>query len=175
MSIPVIARTTANLTYSLHKWVREQQYKITEDGDPGTLLSFYDTLVVVPAYPNDLQALRQSTLAICCPDSTREGRTFYGFTATEDVYRVAIYGFVAGFGNDNGRALLYRDTLMNDVYQLIRVIGESEGVALYDASTEEALGTFEFSSVRKRVIPANAPAIEADRYKFVVEAEIEYV
>jgi hypothetical protein len=48
------------------------------------------------------------------------------------------------------------------------------GFALYDAETKAVIGELEVIRCAGRVIPVNAPTVEVDRYKFVVECDVEY-
>jgi hypothetical protein len=63
--------------------------------------------------------------------------------------------------------------LANDVYQLGKRAQET-GIVLYDHASKAEIGDLEVSRAALRLLPSNAPEHEADRYKFLLELEVEY-
>lgn len=169
-----ITRIGPDVAYSVFRFFQETTYTI--GADTKTLRGHFANLAIVPAYPDDLVALASPTLALAVADGVREEQDFYGEAIAEDVYMLTAFGFVLGQGSDAANRR-YRDRLLNDVVQLLRRVAQTEGVPLYDHATGAANGsnTLEVLNIRGRLVPANAPEIEAERYKLIVEAEIPTV
>lgn len=174
-----IAQMEPNVVFSVHRWLATLAYrrKGEDTGPPAkTFAGRFGTVDVRPGYPDDLTALRNITLAVTGPIGTEDGDAFYGGdeAAVESRLTFTIFGFIVGQG-PHERSILVRDQLKNDVAQVCRVIGGDAGLTLYDAVTETELGDLEITAVSSRLIPETALGIEADRYKFAVEAELAYV
>ncbi len=176
-------RLEATLTYSLYRWLTTVDYKLVSMGPSGTLSTHFaiagqPPLTILPAYPDDLSMIAGPTLAISGPLSGGAGTRFIGEggggePGSERLFTVSVYGFVAGYGSD-GYSRLVRDHLISDLMQLFEEVGSVEGIALYEVESDTVAGRFDIAAVRHRVIPVNAPAIDAERYKFLVEADIQF-
>ena len=174
----IARRIEANLTYSIYRWLTTVQYQATELGSPATLVSHFalsgqPPLSILPAYPDDLVMIQGPTLSVTGPMVSGPGTRFMGESVNEKLYTVSVYGFVAGYNND-GFSRMIRDRLLSDLTQLFEEVAAVEGVTLYAVETDTVVGRFDVSAVRHRVLPVNAPAIEAERYKFLVEADIQF-
>lgn len=167
-----IVRITPNIVMSVFKFLKDTSY--TVGSTTGKLTDHFSGLKIVQAYPDDLTKLSAPTLALTETTDIAQAQHFYGQSLAEDIYRLSVYGFVMGQGDDI-RNKAYRDRLMNDVYQLLSSVGQNEGIPLYDHVTKAEIGAIETMEVRARTIPVNAPEIEADRYKFVAECEIPHI
>lgn len=171
--MPTIVRIGPDIAFSLMRFFKTVQY--TVGVDTKALQGHFAHLRLLPAYPDDLTALTTPALAFSAGEEMTAGEDFFGEEVVQSLYPFSIHGFVVGRGSDQA-SKLYRDRLKNDVEQLLRVVASSEGIPLYDHASGNALAgeTLEVVNVRSRLIPANAPMIEADRYKFVVEGAVDH-
>lgn len=172
-----IKRVGPDVMHSVMKWAKEITY--TVGGVTQTLAQRFDPLDIVSAYPDELQVLTKSTLALAGPgDMIRDDHEYFGGPAggqvtDPDRLMLSWFGFIVGRGSYE-RSLMLRDQLMNDLYYLLAFEAGDTGITLYDAVSKAEIGLLEAERVQARTIPVNAPAIEADRYKFVVTFEIPY-
>lgn len=176
-----VQRTLPNVIFSLNRFLKENQYTVGTTTQ--TLQQFYPQLVLMPAYPDDLTRLNSPVLALGSLETSRdlfEGRAigdpdFFGGGIFGVTYRVPLYGFVVGQGSDRANKY-YRDKLLSDLEEVLSAQGGDEGFDLYDAETKtlQQEGGLEITSVRARYLPANAPDIEAERYKFLIDLDIAY-
>lgn len=166
-----IPRRGPNVIFSWFRFLTTKQY--TVGVTTGKLTDHFAGLKIRTGYPDDLEKITVPTLAICGPERSYGGQEFFGTSTQEDFYPLSIHGFVVGQGDDAANRV-YRDKLRNDVYQLAVAVMD-EGFTLYDAQTKAAIGELETEGVSEHLVPANAPEVEAERYKFVVEATIPYV
>jgi hypothetical protein len=181
-----VQRSLPNTIFSLYRFLKENQYTVgAETGSPQTktLQQFYTDLVIFPAYPDDLTRLTTPVLAIGGLETARdlfEGRAlqepdFFGGAIFGTTYRIPLYGFVVGQGSDRANKH-YRDRLMGDLYEIFVGQCGDEGLDLYDADTKtlQQGGGLEITTARTRYLPVNAPEIEAERYKFLVDIDVHY-
>ena len=169
-----ITRRIPDLNWSLRKWLETLQYAV--GSTTGTLKTHFAGLTIRAAYPDDLIAIKTPVLALVGGDS-QSGQDFFGEEITETLHQFSIFGFVAGQGGD-GQNRAYRDRLVSDLFMLLQGTAGSEGIDLYSqANPVSVIGSFEVDTqtVRVRLIPSNAPIVEADKYKFVCEFELQYV
>ena len=169
-----ILRRTPDIGFSVFKFLKDQLY--TVDGITATLATRADLsgLRIRIGYPSDLSKVTTPALHVGSPDEETEGQVYFGTVDGEDFSTVRVYGFVVGLGETDQPHVFYRDRLKNDVRQLFAEVGEDEGITLYSAATKAEIGAIEVINTRSRLVPATAPAVPADRFKFVVEADIAY-
>lgn len=169
-----LLRRTPDVSFSVFKFLKDQSY--TVEGVTATLTTRpeFSGLRIRLGYPSDLVKVTTPALHVGSPDEEMEGQVYFGTVDGEDFYTVRVYGFVVGLGDADQPHVFYRDRLKNDVRQLFAEVGEDEGITLYSAATKAELGAIEVINTRSRLIPATAPAVPADRFKFVVEADIAY-
>lgn len=162
-----------NIMFSLHKWLREIQYKVGLV--TGGLQDHHAGLKIRSGFPDDLVAIDAPTLAVSGLD-TVPGDELYGDDINEDIFPCAIYGFVVR-QVDEAAHRIYRDRLSNDVFQLFRRVADVKGIPLYDHASklEIADGRLEVLRPRKRIIPGTEIEMPVVRYRFVIELEIPYV
>lgn len=166
-----IERIGPDIAFSVFRFLRETQYAV--GAQTAKLTGHFAGLTLLPAYPDDLLKISTPVLALAAADSVMEAQDYFGEELEEDLYTATLFGFVVGQGNDAANKR-YRDRLLNDCVQLLRRVAQIEGIPLFDhASQAEKDGqTIEVLNVRGRLIPANAPEIEVERYKFLVETGI---
>jgi hypothetical protein len=181
-----IRRVAPSVEYSVYRWLQTTTYKV---GNLTTTLTGHFTqpkqLKILPDYPDDLEQMKAPTLAVMITDqrpqadfrfqSNEPAAHLYGADAlvpSEDLMSLMIYGFVVGCGTD-AVSRLYRDKLMNDVYYLLKYAAADTGITLWDTDGNE-LGSVDVQGTMRRRLPGNVFEVEADRYKFLVEAAISY-
>lgn len=165
-----IPRRGPNVFFSWFRYLTTEAY--TVGSTTGVLTVHHSGLKIRAGYPDDITKIDTPTLAVCGPEEMAPGQAFFGPTEDEDLMPIYMYGFVVGQGNDaNNR--VYRDRFSSDVYQLVNLASD-KGLILYDAVTKTAIGGLEVVEFKERLIPVNAFEVEAERYKFVVEAMISY-
>ena len=184
----LIRSVIPNIEHSVFRWLKDVTYSRVSAGPEKTLEGWFTqpkALKIVSDYPDDISKITAPTLAIMVSDqrsqsgfrfqSNEPAAQLFGpdrYSIQEDMLSLMIYGFVVGCGND-GASRRYRDNLMNDVYHLMKYVAGDVGITLY-ASSATVLGSFDVQSIEARRIPSNAYEIEADRYRFVVDAQIVY-
>lgn len=171
-----ITRRGPDVMHSVVKWTKERTYTVA--GVTKTLASRFSELEIVAGYPDELMTITKPTLAVAGPGDMVRDQAFFGGPAEGQVSEtdrilLSWFGFVVGRGSDQLNKK-YRDELMNDLYLLLVSDAGDVGITLYDAVTKEEIGAVEVENVHARLVPVNAPTIEVDRYKFVVNAEAPY-
>lgn len=175
----VVQRTLPNVIASVHRYLMDHQYQV--GATVGTFRSFFPGLVIFPAYPDDLERLKTPVLALGGIEFTRSIRSaviedpdFFGAALFGVTYRLPMYGFVVGQGGDRQNKA-FRDRLMSDLIEVLVHEAGDEGIPLYDHESKQDSGSsIEVTNASARVLPVNAPTVEADRYKFVVEIDVAY-
>ena len=169
VSPPVIS----NVSHSVYKWLRTYVYKSGATAITGTLLEQFTQLTILPAYPSDLLKIKSPTLAVGTASGISTSGFFYAELRQDKIILLDLFGFVAGQGSDHSNAL-YLSRLMNDVAWLCDDVARHSGILLYEQGTNVEIGQLEVDQVRVRQLVESVPAVEADRYRFIVELEIPY-
>jgi hypothetical protein len=164
-------KTLTNIGHSFYRFFRTHTYDGSVPG--GTLLQQFPQLTILPAYPSDLAVLRTPTLAIGMPSGMNTDALYFAELGQDQVISMALYGFVKGQGSDHLNAL-YHSRLMNDVFWLCDSVARHDGLALWDQASNSQIGQVEVNEALCRHVPETMPAVEIDRFKFVVELEIGY-
>lgn len=174
-----IERRTPNISFSIFRWLKSYVYQV--GSVTGTLADHATAgapaapaLRIEIGYPNDLTKVLSPALHISSPDDEETAQIYFGGVKAQGLSLVRIYGFVTGLGSKDQPHILYRDRLRNDVHRLFTDVAADEGIPLYDAETKAEIGGIVAYDTRSRLIPVTAPAVPADRFKFVVEVPIEY-
>jgi hypothetical protein len=167
-----IARRTPDVGFSVFRFLKTYRYQV--GSVTGTLTEHHPGLRIEIGYPSDLTKVTSPALHVSSPDDEESGQYYFGSVPAEGLSLVRIYGFVAGQGDKDQPHILYRDRLKNDVHRLFIDVAESEAIPLFDAATKAEIGGITAYSTRSRLIPVTAPAVPADRFKFVVEVPIDY-
>lgn len=175
-----VQRTLSNTIFSLFRFLKENEYTVA--GQTKTLQGFFPDLVLFPAYPDDLTRLKTPVLAVGGLETARdlfEGRAlqgpeFYGGAVFGTTYRIPLYGFVVNQGHDRANKR-YRDRLMGDLFEIFVHQCGDEGLDLYDEDSKTLIqaGGLEITIARTRYLPVNAPEVEAERYKFLVDIDVD--
>jgi hypothetical protein len=182
-----VERVLTNTVASVYHWLKNVQYALNsttgEETTPGTLEDHFTDLRIQVGYPSDLARLTAPTLAVAEEDVRRVRERYFGGQLRPRVMRIQLYGFVVGQKDSNGNtdtpraesvSRLYRDRLKSDVYELCVDAEDNVGIPLYEQASKTEIGMLEVvEPVIARVLPANAPEIEADRWKFLVELAVE--
>lgn len=174
-----VQRSIQNVMFSLFRFLNENEYQVENQSTSvvttGTLKDFFPDLIIRSAYPDDLMTVNVPTLALGGVEVAEANDDFFGSALFGATFRVPLYGFIAGRGSD-AKNKVYRDKLMSDLYELFVQQCGDEGFDFYDAETKilQEAGGLEVIAARTRLIPANAPTIEADRYKFQMELDVHY-
>ena len=159
-----ISRTMQSLIYFLNN----EQYQ--KDGSTKTLQTEYSGINITVGFPDSLEKLDMPTLAIVSNPTGVQTETF-GMTAKFVPVTFSIYGFAGGEQTDGANAYL-RDNLCNDVREILE---DSEYIDLYDyPNFSSSTGDMSIESVDSRFIEQTG-ITDADKYRFVVELECEYV
>lgn len=168
-----VQRSLQNVQFSLFRFLNENTY--TVGVTTATLKQHFADLMIMSAYPDDLTRVSVPLLALGGLDAAEGEPDFLGAALFGVTYRIPLYGFVMGRGTD-ARNKAYRDRLMSDLYELFTDYCGDFGLDLYDADTKvlQQSGGLEITTARTRMLPANAPEIEADRYKFQFELDMHY-
>lgn len=177
----VVQRSLQNVQFSLFRFLNENIY--TVGATNGTLKQHFADLMIMSSYPDDLTRVSVPTLALGGLEVAEAEPAFFGGGPTFGetyknlgvTYRIPLYGFVMGRGSDP-KNKAYRDRLMSDLYELFTQQCTDEGFDFYDADSKalQEAGGLELTTARARMLPANAPDIEADRYKFQFELDVHY-
>jgi hypothetical protein len=169
----VVQRSLMNVNFSLFKFLNENTYTVGVTA--GTLKQHFSDLMIMSAYPDDLMKTTKPTLAVGGLEVADAEADFFGGALFGATYRLPLYGFVMGRGSD-AKNKAYRDRLMSDLYEIFIAQCGDEGFDLYDADSKtlQDAGGLEITNARARMLPVNAPDIEADRYKFVFELDVHY-
>lgn len=169
----VVQRSLQNVQFSLFRFLNENAY--TVGVTTATLKQHYADLMIMSAYPDDLTRVTVPTLALGSVEMADAEPDFYGSALFGTTYRIPLYGFVAGRGSD-AKNKTYRDRLISDLYEIFVAQCGDFGFDFYDADSKvlQEAGGLEMTNARARTIPANAPDIEADRYKFLFELDVHY-
>ncbi len=173
MSPLVVDRALMNAHFSLFKFLNENTY--TVGATTATLKQHFSNLMIMSSYPDDLTKMTVPMLALGGLEVADAEPDFFGSLLFGATYRIPLYGFVMGQGSD-AKHRAYRDRLMSDLYEIfVRQCGD-DGFDLYDADSKtlQDSGGLEITDARARMLPVNAPEIEADRYKFVFELDVHY-
>jgi hypothetical protein len=165
-----LMRSLPNVIASTFRYLSDLQYTVGSKTD--TLKGFFPGLIIFPAFPDDLTVLKSPVLALGSTEFSQFGQDLFGSPGFEAIYRLPIWGFVCGQGSDQ-KNKGYRDRLMSDLVEIFATTAANEGYDLYDAETKLVLASIEAVGCAAREIPTNAPTIDADRYRFLVEVDIE--
>jgi hypothetical protein len=173
MSDLVIQRSLMNVHFSLFKFLNENTYTVGVTS--ATLKQHFANLMIMSSYPDDLTRMTKPLLALGGLEAADPEPDFFGAAIFGATYRIPLYGFVMGQGSD-AKHRTYRDRLMSDLYEVFVHQCGDEGFDLYDADSKtfQDSGGLEVTNARARMLPVNAPEIEADRYKFVFELDVHY-
>jgi hypothetical protein len=164
-------KVLVNIGHSIYRFIQTYPYDGVVPG--GTLRQQFSQLTIVPAYPTDLLTIRGPVLAIGTASSIGSTQEFYAERQRDQIILVDLYGFVAGQGSEHSNAL-YLTRLMQDVFWLFDSVGRDDGITLFDRDTASEIGQVEVDQARIRQVPETLPAVEADRFKFVLELELAY-
>lgn len=169
----VAQRSLQNVQFSLFRFLNENTY--TVGVTTATLKGHFADLMIMSAYPDDLTRVSVPLLALGGLDVADAEPAFFGGGSFGTTYRIPLYGFVVGRGSDV-KHKSYRDRLMSDLYEIFTQQCTDEGFDFYDAESKvlQEAGGLEMTTARARMLPANAPEIEADRYKFQFELDVHY-
>jgi hypothetical protein len=174
-----IERRTPNVGFSIFRWLKAYVYQV--GSTTGTLADHMaagapsaPALRIEIGYPSDLTKVQTPALHLSSPDDEECAQEYFGGAQTQSLSLIRVYGFVTGLGSKDQPHILYRDRLKNDVTRLFTDVAEDEGITLYDAESKAEIGAIVCYDTRSRLIPVTAPAVPADRFKFVVEVMIEY-
>lgn len=177
----VVQRSLQNVQFSLFRFLSTNVYTVGSTN--ATLKQHFSDLMIMSSYPDDLTRVSVPTLALGGLEVADAEPAFFGTGPTfgetyRDLgvtYRIPLYGFVMGRGSD-AKNKAYRDKLMSDLFEIFSVQCTDEGFDFYDADTKvlQEAGGLELINARARMLPANAPDIEADRYKFQFELDVHY-
>lgn len=165
-----LMRSLPNVIGSTFRYLSDLQYTVGSRTD--TLKGFFPGLIIFPAFPDDLTILKSPVLALGSTEFSQFAADRFGQPDFEAIYRLPIWGFVCGQGGDQ-KNKAYRDRLMSDLVEIFSGTASNEGYDLYDNETKQVLGSIEAVGCAAREIPTNAPEIDADRYRFLVEVLIE--
>lgn len=173
MSELVVQRSLMNVNFSLFKFLNENTYTVGVTS--GTLKQHFSDLMVMSSYPDDLTKITKPVLAMGGLETADAEPDFFGAALFGATYRIPLYGFVMGRGSD-AKNKAYRDRLMSDLYEVFIHQCGDDGLDFYDADSKtlQEAGGLEMTNARARMLPVNAPDIEADRYKFVFELDVHY-
>lgn len=173
MSELVVQRSLMNVNFSLFKFLNDNTYTVGVTS--GTLKQHFADLMVMSSYPDDLTKITKPTLAVGGLEVADAEPDFFGAALFGTTYRIPLYGFVMGRGSD-AKNKAYRDRLMSDIYEVAVHQCGDDGFDFYDADSKtlQEAGGLEITIARARMLPVNAPDIEADRYKFVFEFDVHY-
>ena len=163
-------RSLPNVIASTFRYLSDLQYTVGSRTD--TLKGFFPGLIIFPAYPDDLSVLKSPVLALGSTEFSKFGNDLFGSPGFDAVYRLPLWGFVCGQGGDQ-KNKGYRDRLISDLVEIFSTTAANEGYDLYDSETKQVIAEIEAVGCAARVIPANAPTIDADRYRFLVEVDLE--
>lgn len=168
-----VQRSLQNVQFSLFRFLNENTY--TVGVTTGTLKQHFADLMIMSAFPDDLTRVSVPLLALGGLEVAEAEPDFFGGALFGATYRIPLYGFVMGRGSD-ARNKAYRDKLMSDLYEVFVQQCGDEGLDLYDADSKvlQQAGGLEITTARARMLPANAPEIEADRYRFQFELDVHY-
>lgn len=166
-------RALMNVEFSFFRFLNENVY--TVGTQEKTLKQFFTDLMIKSAYPDDKDRPNKPFLALGDLEVADAEDDFFGAKLFGTTYRVPIYGFVFGRGTD-AKNKAYRARLMSDLHEMLVHQCGDEGFDLYDADTKalQEAGGLEITNVRARTLPANAPEIESERYKFLFEVDVHY-
>jgi len=174
-----VQRSLQNIQFSLFRFLNTNTYSVenqlTNVVTTGTLKQFFTDLMIRAEYPDDLMKITVPTLALGGLEVAEAEPDFFGAALFGATYRVPLYGFVTGRGSD-AQNKAYRDRLMSDLYEIFVHQCGDEGFDFYDADSKvlQEAGGLEVTTARARMIPANAPTVPADRYKFLMELDVHY-
>jgi hypothetical protein len=165
-----LMRSLPNIIASMFRFLTDLQYTVGSRTD--TLKGFFPGLIIFPAFPDDLTVLKSPVLALGSTEYTTFGSPKFGDPGIQAMYRLPIWGFVCGQGSDQ-KNKAYRDRLMSDLVEIFSTTAANEGFDLYDADTRTVISEVEVTGCSARAIATNAPTIDADRYRFLVEVDVE--
>lgn len=165
-----LLRSLPNVIASTFRYLNDLQYVVGSRTD--TLKGFFPGLIIFPAYPDDLSVVKSPLLALGSTEFSKFGDDFFGSPGFNATYRFPLWGFVCGQGSDQ-KNKGYRDRLMGDLVEIFSTTAANEGYDLYDSETKLVIGEIEAVGCAGRTIPTNAPTIDADRYRFLVEVDVE--
>lgn len=168
-----VQRSLQNVHFSLFRFLNDNVYTVA--GVDGKLKEHFPDLMIRSSYPDDLTALTTPLLALGGVEAAEAEPDFFGAAIFGVTYRIPLYGFVLNQGTD-ARHRQYRDRLMSDLYEMFSNQANDQGFALYDADTKQLVSdeSLEVTTARARQLPANAPDIPADRYKFQIDIDVNY-
>lgn len=165
-----LMRSLPNIIASTFRYLSDLQY--TVGGRTDTLKGFFPGLIIFPAYPDDLSVLKSPVLALGSTEFSQFDPALYGSPGFEATYRLPLFGFVCGQGNEQ-KNKAYRDRLMCDLIEIFQTTAAEEGYDLYDSETKDVIASIEAVGCAGRALQSNAPTVDAERYRFVVEVDIE--
>lgn len=170
-------RALPNLIASMFRYLNDLQY--TVGADTKTLKQFFPGLIIFPAYPDDLTTLKSPVLALGGAEFSQVNPDLFGSVGEDIMFRFPIYGFVCGQRDNTGQSSdgqnkFYRDRLMSDLYEIFTTTAANEGIDLYDADSKLVISSIEAVGCAARTIPTNAPNVDADRYRFLVEVDLAF-
>jgi len=171
-------RTLPNIVSSVLRYLKDTQYTVGPDtkvlsGPSG----FFTDLLLFPAYPDDLTKIKTPILALGTTELSKFDPDTYGSATFGITVRLPLYGFVCGQGKpgtSDSANKAYRDKLLSDLVELFSQDASNQGIPLFDAVSKQEIGEIEVVHVSARALPVNAPNIDADRYKFIVEIDAAY-
>ena len=169
-----ITREIPNTAFSVFRYLKDVMYKA--DGVVGRLVDHHSGLAFTDAYPDDLSKVLGPVLAIHSLNTVVEDTPFFGAYDSEKTIHLPIYGFVVGKGSATSMRgnVLYRDRLSNDLVNLFKHANGDGVFVLYEQASKQAIGHLEVIRATARTIVVPAPAIEADRFKFLVDLSLAY-
>lgn len=166
-----LMRSLPNVVASVFRYLSDLEYTVGARTD--TLKGFFPGLIIFPAYPDDLTQLKSPLIALGSTEYSQFGPANFGSVGFDAIYRLPIFGFVCGQGGDQ-KNKAYRDRLMSDLIEIFSTTASEEGFDLYDADTRLVISSVEAVGCSARVLPANAPSVDAERYKFLVEVDVDF-
>ena len=173
MTTPVSMQPFQDVTQSLIYFLENQSLARSgaSSWSTNTLKGFHTDLKVLIGYPDRLDKVQLPSLALVNNSSSNMEQTL-GLEAKMFDMSFSIHGFV-GKQQSHGHNMLLRDELCQEVRALLEDI---DYVTLYqypDFGTSE--GDIGITNVIASYIPPSGEPMDATRYQFVVDFEVEYV
>lgn len=166
-----------NILQSLYYFLNNETY--TKAGSTKTLKSHFNDpqLEIIMGFPPSLKDVTLPTIAIVMSPIAEKSVNAYVNQYDGIIYSFSIYGFCGGEQSFEMNQL-QRDYLSNDIKTLFE---ETDYINIYSVSDPPILSNFStvltdvlVQNVQSRDLNPTGPLV-ADRYRFVVDFEIEYV
>ena len=138
----------------------------------GTLKSFFTGLNIQIGYPDKLDKVQLPTLALVTGNLSDGASEAYGNHVSYFSTNFQIHGFV-GKQQSHGHNMLERDKLCQDLKSLLE---DQDYITLYQyPEFGTSAGDITVMNVMASYIPPSEEQMDAARYQFIVDLEVEYV